>query len=207
MTMDDTQTFWESFYGDKHRVWSGRPNDVLVRHATGVTPGRVLDLGCGEGADAIWLAQQGWRVTAVDISQTALERAATHARAAGVEDRIEWIRDDLAASLPAGPFDLVSALYLHSPVTLDREEILRRSAQTVAPQGRLVVVGHASMPHSTHDADSQVHYPTPEELIDALALPDDWRVEVLESNPRSVTGPDGRQAEIVDAVVMFRRVQ
>jgi SAM-dependent methyltransferase len=203
--MDEAQAFWESFYLDKHQVWSGKPNDALVRHVTDMAPGTALDLGCGEGADAIWLAQEGWRVTAVDISQTALDRAATHARAAGVEDRIDWQRHDLATSLPAGPFDLVSAQYLQSPIELARDEILRQAARAVAPGGTLLVVGHAGMPHGTRHPDAGLHYPAPEKLHAALDLPDEWHVEILESLPRSVTTPDGGQADIVDTVVMLRR--
>lgn len=203
--MDDIQAFWESFYLDEHQVWSGKPNDAMVRHVTGMTPGKALDLGCGEGADAIWLAQQGWHVTAVDVSRTALDRAATHARTAGVEDRIDWERHDLAVSLPTGPFDLVSAQYLHSPVELPREEILRQAAQAVAAGGALLVVGHAGMPHGTHQLDCEKQYPTPEKLLAALDLADEWAVEILESFPRSVTAPNGRQADIEDTIVMLRR--
>lgn len=203
--MDDANAFWESFYGKKHRVWSGKANDALVRLVASLTAGTALDLGCGEGADAIWLARQGWRVVAVDISQTALDRAATHARAAGVEGSIDWQRRDLAASLPAGPFDLVSAHYLHSPVDLPREEILRRAARAVAPGGRLLVVGHADLPHSAEHSDAGLHYPTAERLISALDLRGEWHIEALESLPRSVTTPNGAEADIVDTVVMLRR--
>ncbi len=203
--MDETRAFWESFYGDKHQVWSGKPNDALVRRVTGMTPGRALDIGCGEGADAIWLAEQGWRVTAADISQTALERAAARARVVGVEDRIDWQRHDFAVSLPSGPFDLVSAVYLHSPVNMPREQILQQAAQTVAPGGTLLVVGHAGTPHAAHHHDSGLNYPAPEELLAALDLADEWRVDVLESLPRRIATPDGRGAAIVDTVVMLRR--
>ncbi|HEX3650002.1 MAG TPA: class I SAM-dependent methyltransferase, partial [Pseudonocardiaceae bacterium] len=102
MSEQTAEQFWEGFYQERDAIWSGRPNPLLVREIGSLQPGSVLDLGCGEGADAVWLARQGWRVTAVDISATALERAAGHADAAGVGDRIEWVRHDLSRSVPTG---------------------------------------------------------------------------------------------------------
>jgi 2-polyprenyl-3-methyl-5-hydroxy-6-metoxy-1,4-benzoquinol methylase len=113
---DSAQQFWDGFYQEREHVWSGRPNPLLVREVASLTPGTALDLGCGEGADAIWLAEQGWRVTAVDISETALDRAAARAMEAGIRDGIVWTRHDLSQSFPAGVFDLVSAQFFHSPV-------------------------------------------------------------------------------------------
>src|SRR5690606_32885701 len=95
----------------------------------------ALDLGCGQGDDAIWLARRGWRVTAVDVSATVLERAAGRAAAAGVEDAITWRRMDLAQTFPDGEFDLVASCYLHSPVDLPRSAILQAAAAAVAPGG------------------------------------------------------------------------
>ncbi|NLU72943.1 class I SAM-dependent methyltransferase [Streptomyces sp. HNM0575] len=134
---------WDEWYAERDRIWSGRPNDVLVRETEGLRPGRALDLGCGEGADAVWLAGQGWRVTAADISCVALDRAAEHAVEAGVVDRIDWQRHDLGVSFPEGAFDLVSAQFLHSYGDLPREEILRRAADAVAPGGTLLIEGHS----------------------------------------------------------------
>src|SRR3954466_97215 len=97
----DDQTvaeFWEGFYLARPEVWSGRVNPVLAQEAADLVPGTALDLGCGEGGDALWLAQRGWNVTAIDVSATALQRAASHADAQGVGDRITWERHDLAHS-------------------------------------------------------------------------------------------------------------
>lgn len=140
------EEYWDERYGGTERIWSGRPNVALVREVTGLAPGTALDLGCGEGGDAIWLAGQGWRVVGTDVSRRALERAAGHAERAGVADRVEWRRHDLAVDFPAGRFDLVSAHFLHSPVEMPREEILRSAAAAVAPGGVLLVVGHAGWP-------------------------------------------------------------
>ena len=98
---------------------------VLVDVVGSLRPGKALDLGCGEGGNAIWLARQGWRATAVDVSATALDRASSDAATAGVADRIDFQRHDLALTFPSGAFDLVSAQYLHSPIkeTKTRREI------------------------------------------------------------------------------------
>ena len=105
MAMSDAQQAWEEHYGDRERVWSGRVNVRLAELVEPMTPGRALDLGCGEGADALWLAEHGWRVTAVDISQTALDRAAADAAARNLSDSIDFQRHDLMETLPDGVFD------------------------------------------------------------------------------------------------------
>lgn len=90
--MMDAQ-FWDQRYRSRDQLFSGAPNGVLVTEVTGLPPGRALDVGCGEGADAIWLASRGWQVTAVDISRVAVERAA--AQAAGIIPNMAWTRADL----------------------------------------------------------------------------------------------------------------
>ena len=139
-------------------------------------PGTALDLGCGEGGDAIWLAAQGWTVTAADISQTALDIAAQHAAEAGVT--VAWERHDLAVSLPAGSFDLVTTSFLHSKVELPRARILRAAAEAVAPGGTLLVVGHAPSAEHHHE-----DLPGPDAVVAELALPEDW--ELGERAPRA----------------------
>src|SRR5690625_243597 len=99
---------WEERYSDAP-VWSGNPNAALVANAADLTPGRALDLGCGEGAAAIWLAQQGWQVTAIDVSATALARACAHASARRAE--VEWVQADLAAWEPSESYDLVTSFF------------------------------------------------------------------------------------------------
>ena len=98
----EAERFWEDHYRQRGRVWSGRPNPVLVDVVGNLPPGTALDLGCGEGGDAIWLARRDWRVTAVDVSATALDRAAEDAAKAGVADRIDFQRHDLAVSVLVG---------------------------------------------------------------------------------------------------------
>ncbi|MET9464110.1 class I SAM-dependent methyltransferase [Streptomyces sp. NPDC006544] len=118
------EEYWDTRYRESEKVWSGEANAVLAREAASLAPGRALDLGCGEGGDAVWLARQGWHVTGTDISGVALERAADRAVGAGVADRTAWERHDLAETFPAGEYDLVSACFLHSFGAFPRERIL-----------------------------------------------------------------------------------
>ncbi|GAA3448079.1 class I SAM-dependent methyltransferase [Planomonospora venezuelensis] len=203
------EELWDARYGESDRIWSGNPNTALVREITGLEPGSALDLGCGEGGDAIWLAQQGWRVTAVDISGVALDRAARHAAEAGVADRIDWQRHDLGVSFPGGAFDLVSACFLHSHGDMPRERILRAAASAVAPGGVLLVVGHAGpAPWEKPDHHHGVHLPTPQEVLESLGLPEGrWEVQRCEEHERIQTGPDGRPAARTDNTLRVRRLK
>jgi SAM-dependent methyltransferase len=208
-TATSAEQYWEERYRDEDRVWSGRPNPLLVREAESLPPGTALDLGCGEGGDAIWLAAQGWRVTAVDVSATALRRGADHARDAGVEAGIRWEQHDLSRSFPEGAFDLVSAQFLHSPVAVEgeREAILRRAAAAVAPGGILLVVGHAGWPSWQEEPPFDHHFPTTGEVLDALDLePGRWRVELEEVVERELPDPDGRPGRREDNVLRMRCV-
>ncbi len=203
--MTAAEEFWEDRYRTQDRVWSGRANAVLVEVVTPLAPGRALDLGCGEGGDAVWLAQRGWRVTAVDISTTALERTAERARAAGVADRVTVQRHELGATFPEGEFDLVSAQFLQSPVELARDAVLRRAAEAVAPGGLLLVVEHGAMPPWS-EGHRHVEFPTVQETLAVLDLaPDAWEVERAHAPERVATGPHGQHGVLVDNVVAARR--
>ncbi|CAM5397461.1 class I SAM-dependent methyltransferase [Streptomyces atroolivaceus] len=208
MTTDSTRTdaeMWDDRYRESDRIWSGNPNVALVREVEGLTPGRVLDLGCGEGADAVWLARTGWKVTATDISRVALERAAVHAADAGVADRIDWQWHDLGASFPEGEYDLVSAQFLHSMGDLPREEILRRAAAAVAPGGVLLIVGHAGFPSWEHD-HPDMELPTTDEVLASLELPEgEWDVLLSEEHERIQNDPDGNPTTRTDNALKVRR--
>ncbi|MFI1591386.1 SAM-dependent methyltransferase [Streptomyces halstedii] len=213
MTDDDATTpaptdaeLWDDRYRESDRIWSGNPNTVLVREVEGLKPGRALDLGCGEGADAVWLARWGWRVTATDISRVALERAAVHAAEAGVTDRVDWQWHDLGATFPEGEYDLVSAQFLHSMGDLPREEILRRAARAVAPGGVLLIVGHAGFPHWEQNPDPSVRLPTPDEVLASLELPDGaWEVLLSDEHERVQNDPDGNPTTRTDNALKVRR--
>ena len=132
---------WEERYsGD--RVWSGRVNPQLAAEAADLAPGRALDIGSGEGGDALWLAGQGWDVTAVDFADAALARTAEHADEAGVGDRVGTRRVDVRSFEPSGEtWDLVSSQFMHLPDG-GMPDLVRRLASAVAPGGTLLVVGH-----------------------------------------------------------------
>jgi SAM-dependent methyltransferase len=202
--MSATEEFWEDFYRDDR--WSGKPNALLVDAVSDLAPGTALDLGCGEGGDAIWLASRGWRVTGADVSSAALARAAEHAAAAGVADAIDWQRHDLAVSFPSGSFDIVSACYLHSPVPMPRDEVLRSAAAAVAPGGSLLVVGHAAPPSSAGH-DRGIQFPTPQEMLDDLALPaGQWEVIRSDIVTRQLPGPGRKRDTRTDNVLRVERL-
>ncbi|RFA09963.1 SAM-dependent methyltransferase [Subtercola boreus] len=202
-----TETFWNEHYGQREQIWSGRPNAVLVDEVSALAPGRALDVGCGEGADAIWLAGRGWQVTGVDVSGVALDRARAAAEAAGVSGSVTWQQQDLGSGFPTGEFELVSAQFLHSPVELPRPEILRAAAAAVAPGGRLLIVGHSGLPSWVGHDQPDVHFVTPEEVLASLALdPASWRTISCEARTRAVVDPHGEHATLDDGVVLVERL-
>ncbi|GCE51422.1 thioredoxin reductase [Thermosporothrix hazakensis] len=204
---DQTEQFWEEFYRKQEQVWSGRANPVLVDIVESLPPGTALDLGCGEGGDAIWLARRGWRVTAVDVSLTALKRASDYAATVGVEDRIDFQQHDLAHSFPAGTFDLVSAQYFHAPIAFPRDRILQAAARAVAPGGLLLIVDHASFPFWSSHHNSHMHFSTPEEVLAELKLsPESWRTERLETRQRQVLSPKRQSGTVADNIIAVRRL-
>lgn len=206
--MEHPADFWENRYASTARVWSGRANPTLVDVVAALTPGRSLDLGCGEGADVIWLAQHGWQATGVDIAPSAIARAREAAAALGLSrDRIRFEVADLEHELDAEQYDLVTACFLQSPVALSREQILRRAAGHVGPGGRLLIVTHAVPPPWHPAAHHHETLPQPADDLAALALePELWAVELEEIRRRDAVGPDGEPAVLDDGVVLVRRL-
>ncbi|MQA10167.1 MAG: methyltransferase domain-containing protein [Pseudonocardiaceae bacterium] len=208
MSEEFGKEYWEERYRGHTAVWSRRPNPQLVAEAGELSPGTALDAGCGEGADAIWLASRGWRVTAVDIASAALRRAREQADTFGadVTSRIDWVPADLTSWTPTGEhFDLVSAHYIHvaaSREALSREALQRRLAASVAPGGTLLIVGHhPTDPHtSALRASAPEMFFTAEEVAGSLD-PDRWDIAVAETRTRSVTDHDGHEITIRDAVL------
>lgn len=202
----DAYEFWEELYGDNERVWSGRVNARLAEVASELQPGSVLDLGCGEGGDAIWLAEHGWRVVAVDISATALGRARAAARERNMLSRIALERHDLSESFSSSVFDLVSAQFLQSPVVLDRDSVLRGAAGVVASGGTLLIVEHGSAPPWAGNLVHENHFRAADEVLAGLQLDDARWIQVrVESVARDAVGPDGQRATVADSVLVLRR--
>jgi SAM-dependent methyltransferase len=206
MSQSEAQQVWEEHYAERDRVWSGRANVRLMEVAASLPPGRALDLGCGEGGDAAWLAERGWQVTAVDISQTALDRAAAEARARNVADRIDFARHDLPDTFPEGVFDLVSAQFLHSMTELDRPRVLRLGADAVTVGGLLLIVDHAGPPPWASKLHHHHEFPSTEEVLDSLKLDaGEWDRVRAEAVEREATGPNGEAGTLVDNVIVLRR--
>ncbi|OAA29032.1 Methyltransferase domain-containing protein [Frankia sp. EI5c] len=227
MVMDEDA--WEAWYAAREVEWSGRPNSQLVAEVGALAPGRALDVGCGEGADALWLAERGWQVLAVDFSATALRRGKAQAVGLGraVAARVMWMRADVMtwsgldappASTPAPApapaarrvsrfetrFDLVSAQFLH--LAADRRRaMVARLCGVVAPGGSLLVVGH-------DPADLALGVPRPGAgmLCEARELaglldPAGWEVLVAQARPRPVAVSGGGELVVRDAVLHARR--
>lgn len=206
-TTAEATAHWNARYAERDRIWSGAPNAALVSAVTDLTPGSALDLGCGEGADSVWLAEQGWQVTGVDVSTTAAERARALAEERGQSERVEIVVADLSRWLPQYDVDLVSACFLHSTIELPRTEILRRTAEVVRPGGHLLVVGHAAPPPWSKHSDHENHewLSASAELAQLALAPGAWETVLCESREREATTPDGEAVTLEDTIVMVRR--
>jgi SAM-dependent methyltransferase len=205
--MSDATTFWNDHYAGRPAPSDPRPNVRLTEFVEELPMGDALDLGCGGGGDALWLARQGWHVTATDISTVAVSRLNDLARSLDLGDRVRAVRHDLCETFPEGKFDLVSAHYLQTQYEFDRPAALRRAAHALKPGGLLLVVDHGSFAPWSWSQDPSFHFPTPKEVAAGIALnPAGWSIERAEAMTRVATGPDGKQqAEVVDHVLMIRR--
>ncbi len=132
---------WDARYAGTELVWSAEPNRFVAEVLGGRPPGTAVDLACGEGRNAVWLAQCGWTVTGVDFSAVALEKAAHLAEARGV--RVEWVLADATTWVRPQPVDLVVVAYLQVPAAA-RRTVLRGAASALRPEGTLLVVAHHS---------------------------------------------------------------
>jgi SAM-dependent methyltransferase len=193
---------WNQKHGEAGLLFGVEPNRFLVAEVEGLEPGRALDVACGAGRNAVWLAVRGWTVTGVDFSDVALANARGLAAERGVE--VEWVQADVRAWQPAGAaFDLVAVLYLHLPAE-ERRLVLGRAAEAVAPGGMLVVVGHD--PQNLNGGYGGPKDPLVLFTADdvALELPG-LQIEKAERVLRPVETQDG-EAQAIDALVRARRV-
>ena len=158
---------WDARYRAADQVWSGHVNGSLVDE--------VID----HAPDAIWLAEQGWTVTAIDVAPTAIERGRAEAERRDLA--IEWLAADLLADPPAGPFDLVSLQYLSFPIARAREltEVL---TSALAPGGLLLVVGHAPPADPSAIPFDPAEWVQPPDVV--AALPDGFEVTLHETRTR-----------------------
>ncbi len=195
--------FWNNRYETTELVWTAQPNLFLVAEVEGLSPGRALDLGAGEGRNAVWLARQGWRVTALDFSETGLAKARALALSAGVE--LDTVCEDAGDLQVYSAFDLVIVMYLHLPQER-RRAVYRRAADAVAPGGTLLVVGH----DATNLADGHGGPQDPAVLFSPDEVASDLvgtglEIDRAERVLRSVATDDGERIAI-DALVRARRL-
>lgn len=200
--------FWDERYGSAPALWSGHVNEVVREEVAQLPPGRALDVGCGEGGDALWLAERGWQVVGVDVSQVALDRAAARAHETGLEARTTWEQRDLLAwEPPARSYDLVSVAFVHLG-SADRRPVYAALAGAVAPGGTFLVVAH-------HPSDLGVvpRPPHPELFFTAEELADDlrrgpgsWQVVTAEARARPGEHPEGYPVTLHDTVLRARRL-
>jgi SAM-dependent methyltransferase len=203
-------TTWNERYRSSERVWTGEPNSALVAFApdptpTADSPPLALDLGCGEGADALWLASRGWDVIGVDWAEVALDRARREAERVGAHARFVQadISDGPALSelSPSGRFDLVTLAYIH-PEPDDRTRLYAPLPALVGPGGHLLVVAHAPE-HAAHGfpGPDPHRLMTHEDTVAALSLPADSVILVATTWPRERDGV----VVAIDSVVLVRR--
>ncbi len=197
--MDDAG--WDARYAATDLVWGGRPNRFVAEGFAQIPPGRALDLATGEGRNAIWLASQGWQVTAVDFSAVGIAKGRKIAEVRGVS--IDWVVADLLEYRPsARSFAGILVAYLHLPAA-ERAGVLARAAEALAPGGTMLVVGHdATNPRDGVGGpqDPSVLY-TPESIAAELT---GLRATRTERVRRTVTTDDG-QGQAIDTLVLATR--
>jgi SAM-dependent methyltransferase len=189
---------WNRRHGESGQLFGVDPNRFLVAEVDGLAPGRALDLACGAGRNAVWLAEQGWQVTGVDFSDVAIDNARRLAGDRGVA--VEWLVADLGEWEPAAnAFDLVVVLYLHLPAE-ERRPIMRRAAAALAGGGTILVVGH----HSANIAEGTGGPQDARVLFTAEDIAADLEGLDVEKAERVLRPVEGER-DAVDALVRARR--
>lgn len=190
---------WDERYAGVDLLWSARPNRFLVAEVAGLPPGRALDLACGEGQNAVWLAESGWQVTAVDFSSVAIDKG--RSRAARADHEVDFVCADLLEYEPAaGAYDLVVVLFLHVPAG-ERRLVLSRAAAAVAPGGTFLLIGHdvLNLTEGVGGPSDVSLLCTPDEIVSELS---GLAVEKAERILRDVPG---EERPAIDALVRAHR--
>ncbi|WP_193096807.1 class I SAM-dependent methyltransferase [Brevibacterium sp. FME17] len=207
---DDTtasERFWEPQYQGSRPSLGARPNPAFadVVDDLRLVPARALELGCGHGGDALWLASNGWQVTAVDVSATAVARVNDAGQHSGLGASLTAVQQDLTLDLPTGVFDLVYACYFHTPVEIGRDAIIGRASDLVSSKGFLIVIDHASAaPWSWGHPDQQ--FPTAHETLTRFGLGEDLRLVREETTWREASGPAGQRAAVAENIIITQRL-
>lgn len=210
MTHSFDEDYWDQIWTGERAVAmsTAEPNPHLIKEI-GLEPGTAIDAGCGAGAEAVWLATQGWTVTAADIAAPALAVAEERAVAAAVGGQVEWVQADLSIWEPNTRFDLVTTHYAHP--AMPQLEFYDRIASWVAAHGTLLIVGHLHH-HGTGDQPHEHERPHPPAEASATATaitarldPATWELVTAEESQRTMAGPDGRPTTIADVVVRATR--
>ncbi|MEV7329433.1 class I SAM-dependent methyltransferase [Micromonospora sp. NPDC093244] len=200
---DFDRDYWERHWQQAQHGLPA-PHPYLADGTAGLTPGTALDAGCGTGAEAVWLAEHGWRVTAVDIASAALAVAAERAAAGGLAERVRWVEADLTTWEPEARFDLVTTHYAHP--AMSHLAFYDRISGWVAPGGTLLIVGHLHAAGVTGHG----HHPPAEASVTVADITaglagDTWEITTAREHERTVTGPAGHGKTLHDVVVCATR--
>ena len=206
------KSYWGEHWQQVHTGSTARhempPNPYLIDEVSELAPGTALEAGCGEGAEAIWLAAAGWQVTAADIAEEPLARAAGRAAARGLGGRIQWVHADLSSWEPGQSFDLVTTHYAHS--AMPQLVFYDRLGTWVAPGGSLLIVGHLTTTdhdaHHGHHPPDEGHHPPDEASVTAATIterldPATWDVITAEERTRTLDDPGSAQVSLHDVLV------
>lgn len=198
-TNQSAHDFWDELYQEKSPTGSGKPSKILEKYAAGRTTGIALDLGCARGDDTIWMAKQGWIVTAVDISPTALAYAKTNATHNGVADKITFKQHDLTKTFPDIQCDLISAMFLQTPFDFPRAKVFKRAVAALRPGGLLLIATHGWKNPNEMNSSAQ-------DDLDELNLnPSEWTQIYVGSSKRKETDDSDQPVKHFDNIIAIER--
>ena len=184
-----TRQMWNDRYAKRDLVWSAGPNELFATEIRGMKPGKAVDVACGEGRNAIWLAEQKWNVTAIDFSNVAIEKGRRIAAKRVVN--VNWVAEDVSTwKLPKHKFDLVAVLYLHTTIR-EREQWLKNVIDSVKPSGTFIYIAHDpdNIENGVGGPQDPALLPAVAEITNALEGFDVKRAEVIERPVSSDPGP------------------